>query len=147
VLLLALLLSVWFGATIEARLLAKYGPQLNAAEVLLAIRLIVLASFPAGAALHLVFARLLEIVATVREGDPFSAANATRLQTIGWALLALQLVDLALGGFSAWFAAHHVDFVTWSPSFGGWIATLMVFVLARVFRRGAAMRDDLAMTV
>ena len=144
---LAILLSFGFAAVLEARLLAKYGPSLDAASVVQAMRLLMLAAFPAGAALHLIFSRLLAMVATVRDGDPFTAANAQRLQTIGWALLVLQALDLLLGAFALWFTALHVEFGTWSPSFGGWIATLMVFVLARVFRVGAAMRDDLAMTI
>ncbi|PTS78058.1 DUF2975 domain-containing protein [Sphingomonas sp. HMWF008] len=144
---LAVLLSFVFAAPLEARLIAKYGPALDATTVVQAMRVLMLTSFPAGAALHLIFSRLLAMVATVRDGDPFTAANAQRLQTIGWALLAVQVLDLLLGAFSLWFAALHVDFATWSPSFGGWLATLMVFVLARVFRRGAEMRDDLALTV
>jgi hypothetical protein len=32
-------------------------------------------------------------------------------------------------------------------SIGGWIAVLMVFVLARVFAAGSAMRDDLEGTI
>src|SRR4051794_34693865 len=41
---------------------------------------------------YVVLKRLLAIVETVRAGDPFVAANAQRLQTIAWALLALQLL-------------------------------------------------------
>lgn len=144
---LAVLLSFVFAAPLEARLIAKYGPGLAVGSVVQAMRLLLLAGLPAGAALHLIFSRLLAMVATVRDGDPFTTANAQRLQTIGWALLAVQLLDLLFGAFSLWFAALHVEFATWSPSFGGWIATLMLFVLARVFRRGAAMRDDLALTI
>ncbi|WP_404371269.1 DUF2975 domain-containing protein [Sphingomonas sp. MMS24-J45] len=144
---LAILLSFAFAAPLEARLIAKYGSGLAVETVVLAMRLLLAAGLPAGAALHLIFTRLLALVATVRDGDPFTLVNAQRLETIGWAMLALQLLDLGLGGFSLWFAALHVEFVTWSPSFGGWIAALMLFVLARVFRRGAEMRDDLAMTV
>ena len=144
---LAILLSFSFASALEGRLVAKYGPSLDAASVLRAMRLLMLASFPGGVALHLIFSRLLAMVATVRDGDPFTAANAQRLQTIGWAMLVLQALDLLLGAFALWFVALHVQFLTWSPSFGGWIATLMVFVLARVFRRGAAMRDDLEMTI
>src|SRR5437870_1518966 len=38
---------------------------------------------------YVVLTRLLAIVRSVREGDPFVAANAVRLQTIAWCLLAL----------------------------------------------------------
>src|SRR6266850_1418332 len=40
---------------------------------------------------------LLAIVLTVRAGDPFVAANADRLQSIAWVLLALQLLSLVIG--------------------------------------------------
>ena len=49
---------------------------------------------------YLILKRLLAIVDTVREGDPFVAANAARLQTIAWALLALQIVSLVIGGIA-----------------------------------------------
>ncbi|MEG3178358.1 DUF2975 domain-containing protein [Sphingomonas sp. RB3P16] len=139
--------SFVFADVLSAHLLAKYGPKLDVAGGLLALRLLVVMTVPCGIAIHAVFRNLLRIVDTVREGDPFTAVNATRLRAIGWALLAIQLCDLLLGGFTAWFALLHIQFSTWSPSFGGWIAVLMAFVLAHVFRRGAEMRDDLAMTV
>ena len=47
---------------------------------------------------HAVFRRLQAIVDTVGRGDPFVAANAYRLQAIAWALLALQLLSLVIGG-------------------------------------------------
>src|SRR6266478_5178461 len=46
---------------------------------------------------YVVLKRLLAIVETVREGDPFVAANASRLQAIAWTLLALQLLSLVIG--------------------------------------------------
>lgn len=139
--------SFLLGDTLATHLVAKYGPTLDVAGALLALRLLMVLTVPCGVAIHTVFRNLLRIVDTVRDGDPFTAINATRLRAIGWALLVIQLCDLLLGGFTAWFAVLHVQFSTWSPSFGGWIAVLMAFVLAHVFRRGAAMHDDLAMTV
>jgi putative transcriptional regulator len=47
-----------------------------------------------------VLKRLLAIVDTVRAGDPFVAANAQRLQTIARALLALQLLSIAIGAIA-----------------------------------------------
>ena len=52
----------------------------------------------AAGVLHVVLAALLAILATVRSGDPFTLVNAARLRAIGWALLALQLLDLGMGG-------------------------------------------------
>ena len=143
----AILLSWPMNGAITAQLVHKYGATLHVADVLLAMRLMLAAGIVASVALHRIFVALLAILATVRAGDPFTAANAARLQAIGWGLLVLQLLDLGLGGFTAWFAVLHVDFPGWSPSFGGWIAVMMVFVLARVFTIGARLRDDLAMTV
>ncbi|MFZ8346254.1 DUF2975 domain-containing protein, partial [Staphylococcus aureus] len=87
------------------------------------------------------------ILDTVRRGDPFTAANATRIRAIAWAMLGLQLLDLVQGAMTAWFAALHVQFAMWTPAFGGWVAVLLLFVLAQVFARGAEMRDELAATV
>lgn len=146
-LVIALILSFPFAGVVLHLLSAKYGARTDPAAVLAAMRVLLAGGAVAGVVLHRLFAALLAIVATVRTGDPFTLDNATRLRTIGWALLAMQLLDLAQGALTAWFARLHVDQVGWSPALGGWIAVLMMFVLARVFRIGAQMRDDLAMTV
>lgn len=143
----AILASFPLAGAIVGRLSAKYGSAVNAPGVLVAVRLLVAGGIVGVAALHRVFANLLAILRTIRSGDPFTIANASRLRAIGWALLAFQLLDLVLGGFTAWFAHLHVQFATWSPALGGWLAVLVAFVLAGVFRHGATMRDDLAATV
>lgn len=143
----AIVLSFPFADVIASRLVLKYGRSLNVAGVLLAGRLLLVFGIVAAVVLHRVFAGLLAILATVRAGDPFTAINAGRLRAIGWALLAFQLLDLTMGAFAAWFAVLHVDFDTWSPGLGGWISVILAFVLANVFERGAAMRDDLATTI
>jgi hypothetical protein len=95
-----------------------------------------------------VLGRLLEIVETVRSGDPFVAANAERLQTIAWVLLALQFVSLVIGGIGEAIStpAHplHLDA---GASISGWLAVILTFVLARVFAEGTLMRNDLEGTV
>jgi hypothetical protein len=95
-----------------------------------------------------VLRRLLAMIATVRDGDPFVATNARRLQSIAWALLALQLIGLAVAaiGKTASTPAHplHVDA---GFSISGWLAVLLTFILAHVFAAGARLRDDLAGTV
>jgi len=97
---------------------------------------------------YVVLKRLLAIVGTVREGDPFVAANAFRLQTIAWSLLALQLFSLVIGaiGKAVSTPAHpiHLDA---GFSINGWLAVLLTFLLARVFAEGALMREDLKGTV
>jgi len=97
---------------------------------------------------YVVLQRLLAIVETVRTGDAFVPANADRLQTIAWVLLALQLLSIAIGaiGKAISTAAHplHLD-AGFSAS--GWLAVILTFVLARVFAEGTQMRRDLDGTV
>ncbi len=97
---------------------------------------------------YVVLKRLLAIVETVRSGDPFVAANADRLQAIAWALLALELLSLTIGaiGKAVSTPAHplHLDA---GGSISGWLAVLLTFVLARVFAKGALMREDIEGTV
>ncbi|MEA3003480.1 MAG: hypothetical protein QOH81_2268 [Sphingomonadales bacterium] len=97
---------------------------------------------------YMVLRRLLAIVDTVREGDPFLAANALHLQAIAWLLLTLQLLSILVGVIARAIStpAHpvHVDA---GFSVNGWLAVLLTFILARVFSAGALMREDLEGTV
>ncbi len=97
---------------------------------------------------HLVLKRLLAMVETVRSGDAFIAANAARLRTIAWALVAVQLVSIVIAmiGKEVSSPAHPVHLDA-GFSINGWLAVLLTFVLARVFAEGAAMREDLEGTV
>lgn len=109
------------------------------------IMVIGIASVPVA---YVILSRLRAIVDTVREGDPFVAANAERLQTIAWAYLGLELLHLAVGvvAASSGSSAQPLD-VDWSFSVTPWVAVLLLFVLARVFDHGARMRADLEGTV
>src|SRR5262245_16618547 len=93
---------------------------------------------------HAVLERLKAIVETVRRGDPFVAANADRLRTIAWTLLALQLLSIIIGGIGKAIStpAHplHLDA---GFSVTAWLAVFLTFVLARVFAEGTRMREDL----
>ena len=97
---------------------------------------------------HILLTRLLAIVETVRLGDPFVAGNAARLQTTAWALLGLEVLHLVVGAVAAAAStdAQPLD-VGWTFSVTGWLAVLLLFVLARVFDYGTRMRDDLEGTV
>jgi hypothetical protein len=97
---------------------------------------------------HAVLKRLVAMVETVRGGDPFVAANAHRLQAIAWALLALQLLSLVIGGIGkAISTPEHPVHLDAGFSTSGWLAVLLTFVLARVFAEGTLMREDLEGTV
>jgi len=97
---------------------------------------------------YVVLKRLLTIVETVRAGDPFVAANASRLRAIAWALLALQLLSLVIGAIAKTVStpAHPLDLDA-GFSINGWLAVLLTFLLARVFAEGTLMREDLEGTV
>ena len=126
----------------------KLSPSPEAARLVMGLRVIAvlgLASIPLN---HVVLRRLLAIVETVRGGDPFVAANASRLQAIAWALLALNLLSIVIGAVAEAVStpAHplHIDA---GFSINGWLAVLLTFLLARVFAEGTLMREDLEGTV
>lgn len=144
---LGLLLSFPFEGALAARLVAKYGPAVDSAGVVNALRMLAVVGIASVFVVHQVLVPMRAILATITTGDPFITANADRLVRIGWGLLGVQLVHLAAGGFIGRLAILGVDTATWTPQFGGWLGVLLAFVLARVFRRGAEMRDELAMTV
>jgi Protein of unknown function (DUF2975) len=94
-----------------------------------------------------VLKRLLAIVITVRDGDPFVAENAYRLNAIAWFLLVLQLLSLVIATIGHQIAAHGQFRVEAGFSVPGWLAVVLTFVLARVFAEGTLMREDLEGTV
>jgi hypothetical protein len=97
---------------------------------------------------HVILTRLLAMVETVRRGDPFVTANAGRLRAVAWALFALQIIGIVIGGIAkAVSTPAHPLRIDAGFSTAGWLAVLLTFILARVFEEGAAMRDDLEGTV
>ena len=124
------------------------SPSLEASRIVMAMRGIALLGIGAIALNYLVLKRLLAIVETVRNGDPFVAANAIRLQAIAWMLLALQVLGIVIDAIAKTIStpAHPVDLDA-GFSINGWLAVLLTFLLARVFTEGTALRDDLEGTV
>lgn len=102
---------------------------------------------PVAAAAHVILTRLASMIRDTINGAAFSDTNADRLRTIGWMLLAINIVDLAFGQMSIWASAQSGEYFGWSLSLTGWFAVPLLLVLARVFRHGAAMREDLEGTV
>lgn len=105
--------------------------------------------------LTIAFFRVLRtIVRSVADGDPFNRANPGRMSRLAWLALGLWAVDLL-------FVAFQVPTLveTGSPDIVGklaaqgfdraisLIAPVTLFILARVFRHGVEMRDDLEGTV
>ena len=126
----------------------KLSPSPEAERLVMGLRVIAVLGLAAIPLNHVVLKRLLSIVETVRGGDPFVAANASRLQAIAWALLALQILSLVIGAVAEAVStpAHplHLDA---GFSINGWLAVLLTFLLARVFAEGSLMREDLEGTV
>jgi hypothetical protein len=126
----------------------ELSPSPEADQVVMGLRAIAMIGLAAIPLNHAVLKRLLAIVETVRAGDPFVAANASRLRAIGWVLLALQLLSLVVGAIVKAIStpAHPID-IDGGFSINGWLAVLLTFLLARVFAEGTVMRDDLEGTV
>ena len=124
------------------------SPSLEADRVVMGLRAIAVLGLVTIPLNYAILKRLLAIVVTVRAGDPFVAANASRLQAIAWSLLALQLlspvIDAIAKGIST--PAHPVD-IDAGFSINGWLAVLLTFLLARVFAEGTHMREDVEGTV
>ena len=94
------------------------------------------------------FNRLLCIVESVRAGEPFAVENAQRLKVIAWTLLALQLLHISVVVIASAVSTREVP-LRISGNFDptGWLAILLLFVLAQVFLEGTRMRADLEGTV
>ena len=94
------------------------------------------------------FQQLQAIVDTVPKGNPFDPANADRLRRMAWLAVAFQTVSLGVNLLSdrTKEMSDRLD-MTLELSFEGIFLALLLFVLARVFRLGAAMREDLEGTV
>ena len=97
---------------------------------------------------YVLFSRLLRIVESVREGQAFTKDNAGRLRTIAWALLGLQLLHVAVAAIASAIRTSGVPLhIGGRFQVGGWLAVLLLFVLAQVFLEGTRMREDLEGTV
>jgi hypothetical protein len=153
-------LNILFGVLIFALLVSTFiaaGPVFHALGAIptpdsgglfFAMRGIMVIGILAAPVLHLVYTRLLAIVETVNDGDPFVSTNAIRLQAIAWAVFTLELMHVGVI-----MLANTVTVGTEKVDVGGkfsvtpWLTILLLFVLARVFDQGSRMRDELAATV
>jgi hypothetical protein len=124
------------------------SPSPEADRLIMGLRAIAAFGLVAVPLNYVVLKRLLAIVETVRAGDPFVAANAVRLQTVAWTLLALQLLSLVIGAIAkAVSTPAHPLHLQAGFSISGWLAVLLTFLLARVFAEGTLLREDLEGTV
>jgi len=126
----------------------KLSPSPEAERLVMGLRAIAVLGLAVVPLNYVVLKRLLAIVETVRAGDPFVAASASRLHAIAWALLTLQLLSIVIGAIAKAVStpAHPVKLDA-GFSINGWLAVLLTFLLARVFAEGTRMREDLEGTV
>jgi hypothetical protein len=117
-------------------------------EIPMALRTIAVIGIVGAAIVHTILRRLLAIVDSVRDGDPFVADNAVRLREIAWRVLVLELLRLAVHAIAetVLFAGNKIQLGA-TISFTPWLAVLLLFVLAGVFAQGTRMRADLEGTV
>ncbi len=141
------LAGTWAFPGIFRELLVRADPLVDASAALLGVRLLMLIGIAMTFATDRLLVPLKAIVSSAERGDPFVPANAVRLRQIGWALLVLQLLDLPCALLARFWPSLGSAAPTGDISVGGWLATLMVFVFARVFAAGSVMRDDLTGTV
>lgn len=126
----------------------KLSPSPEAERLVMGLRAIAVLGLVATPLNHVILKRLLAIVGTVRLGDPFVVANASRVQAIAWVLLVLNLISMVIGAIAKAVStpAHPIDLEA-GFSINGWLLVLLTFVLARVFAQGALMRKDVEGTV
>jgi len=99
------------------------------------------------------FGKLRAIISSVGEGDPFAPENADRINLMAWLLLAIQVMMVPAMGIGLMFAkwADSVENADITIDAGldleGILMVIVLFILARVFKHGAAMRADLEGTV
>lgn len=97
--------------------------------------------------------QLRDIVRTIDHGDPFAVENATRVRTIGMIVLGYVfiecLVRLAMSGYAdSMIIARGFNLngrieINWALLMVG----ISVIVLSEVFRHGAKMREEQALTI
>ena len=151
-LVLAIPLILIFQGTISAEIAEEFGNAVGAfpAFGMAGLFALILGLLAVG---FVFFGKLRAIVATVGEGDPFAPKNADRLNLMAWLTLAGQALMIPIAGLGLWIAKwaepmENTD-VTIDAAFDieGILLAIILFILARVFKHGAAMREDLEGTV
>ncbi len=87
--------------------------------------------------------RLLAIVNSARNSDPFTPENGVRLRQTGWLMLAIYAVVTAI----TYILPPWQMGAVFPISFVVALTVLMIFVLARVFEAGSRMRTELQETI
>lgn len=105
-------------------------------------------------ALFVFFGNLRAMIDTVGDGEPFVPVNARRLNLMAWLMLTVQVLKwpaVALGAaIASWaekFDEVDVNLDISGIDLSGILMVLVLFILARVFRKGTEMREEMEGTV
>lgn len=132
-----------------ASAVAESGGNDTASALVASIALLTIAALVTAAACHF-FQLLKRLIDTVGNNEPFSTENAERLARMGWIALAFQIASFPIAALVVYLGhlvpAENLE-VDYDFSLTGLLLALVLFILARVFRRGTEMRDDLEGTV
>jgi hypothetical protein len=138
--------------SLNAELRLEYGPEILAMPYWPMLSLLAVA-LGITVLIFLFFGKLRGIIGTVATGDPFVPENADRLSAMAWLQIGIYALGFAAKGVAlliADWAEQFTDFDIESsldidpPAV---LLILVLFILARVFKHGAAMREDLEGTV
>jgi len=100
-----------------------------------------------------VFGLLRDVFRTLRDGQPFVPANATRIRRVGYAVLLGEIVRALLVFVANYLVMTHVtsDAVRFYavPSLEVYtvVAGLVILVIAEVFRAGTRLDEEQSLTV
>ncbi len=139
--LLALIASLPFAETIAAFFTKRPG-SIDPAWMLPVLRIWLVAAMAMVAIVHVFLTRLLAVVDSVGDGDPFVAENAQRLRSMAICGFAIEALGLLFGVFATLMNAAGSN-IEWKPSLTGWLAVALLFVLSQIFAEGTRMRRDL----
>jgi hypothetical protein len=127
----------------------EFAPTLRDGTIWIAVLAMLAALFALGLTYDFVV-RLAQIIDTVGQGDPFVMDNAARLTRMAWLALGVQLLGIVMAIVATW-AGSRLDEGVFNiqadVSFTGVGLAIVLFILARVFRKGAEMREELEGTV
>jgi hypothetical protein len=136
-----------FEDSLSAEVLAKTGKPFGT-ELLIAVEFFIAMLMVMGALGFRWLRQLRRIIDSVGLGDAFALVNAERLYNMGWLTVGIELISIPAGAVAHFITTHfersHIEI---GFSLGGILMALVLFILARVFREGAAMREELEGTV
>ena len=133
---------------IQAEMITENGP--DAVFPTLAVISLALLAMATIVLFYFFLRKVRQLIDTVGEGDPFVPENAERLTSMAWFMLAIQVVAFPMLAILIYIqdVMQEVDpDMELDLDLSGIVLVIMLFILARVFRHGTRMREDLEGTV